>query len=56
MLVVADASPIVAAVAISVFLTILFGAFFPATGELTQRAREGAIGDPQPAVRVTSVR
>jgi NADH-quinone oxidoreductase subunit N len=50
------AFPIVAAVAISVFLTILFGAFFPATNELTQRAHEGAIADPQPALRVTSAR
>ena len=41
------AFPIVAAVALSVFLTILFGAFFPATNVLVQRANEGTLYDPQ---------
>jgi NADH-quinone oxidoreductase subunit N len=49
------AFPIVAAVAISVFLTLFFGAFFPATGQLTERALDAAKSDLQPAVRVTSV-
>ena len=45
------AFPIVAAVAISVALTLLFGAVFPATNELSQQARTGAFSHPHPPTR-----
>jgi hypothetical protein len=49
------AFPIVAAVGLSVGLTLLFGAFFPATSHLAQRAHEAAFANPQPPpLRVSS--
>jgi len=42
------AFPIVAAVGISVALTLLLGAFFPATSRLSQYAQQAALGSPQP--------
>ena len=42
------AFPIVAAVAISVGLTLLFGTIFPATNELSQQARTAAFSHPHP--------
>jgi NADH-quinone oxidoreductase subunit N len=49
------AFPIVAAVGLSVGLTLLFGAFFPATSHLAQRAHEAAFANPQPPVRVSTM-
>lgn len=40
--------PIVAAVGMSVALTLLFGAFFPATGQLSQYAEQAALSNPHP--------
>jgi hypothetical protein len=38
----------VAAVALSVGLTLLFGTVFPATNQLSLRAQDGASAHPQP--------
>lgn len=44
--------PIVAAVGMSVALTLLFGAFFPATSQLSQYAEQAALSNPHPTLRV----
>jgi NADH-quinone oxidoreductase subunit N len=45
------AFPLVAAVGLSVALTLLFGAVFPATSQLSLRARDAAAFHPQPPAR-----
>ena len=40
--------PLVAAVGLSVALTLLFGAFLPATSQLSQYAQQAAMSNPQP--------
>jgi NADH-quinone oxidoreductase subunit N len=46
--------PIMAAVALSVALTLLLGAVFPATSQLSQYAQQAAIASPQPPLRLST--
>jgi NADH-quinone oxidoreductase subunit N len=48
--------PIVAAVGLSVALTLLLGAFFPATSQLSQYAQQAALSNPQPPLSAGSLR